>query len=518
MISLMMLTLLYGCSSENDDHAIPKKPVEPLTVSGAMNWYNETVGMLEKQKSTTDSSAEVPYQPLENLAKLFADELWYAVESPLDFGDQSLMIMTPEVSDYTVTHGDDAIKQTLKLVVLRNKETGETYSFIMAVVPELNYMLRKGDELNKITYLSRDSDFDGYIFFFTLDGHLINGWLYEDGKVTGGTNLSGDGKRTKIAKAMYMEIKVCGSYMVECGGGSGGGVDCYTYIEVVYIEDGIGNPSSGGGGNIQYPNSGGGTNTDSWVPIKPTPSGKEKKPGERTDCTEQAAANAKNAKDAITGSSDIVSKINTLKEAARNKPNEYGMVIDSKGGGFQAEKIIGGTDEYITYNVNEYTVYDVHTHNKTDGFSGHSGYTGFSVRDISVTMYANKVFYDHFHGSAPYKGGIVIAYDGSEYVLSVNDAKKARNFYTNNPAKFEADDEEMFNDSGMSKEYDNIYENLLNKGFSYQDSHDYALTYLLDKYDTGLKISKKEDGEAEFKEMKTEFRNAKISYQPKKCP
>ncbi|MDR1504988.1 MAG: hypothetical protein LBT43_21260, partial [Prevotella sp.] len=405
-----------------------------------------------------------------------------------------------------------------KLVVLRNKETGETYSFIMAVVPELNYMLRKGDELNKITYLSRDSDFDGYIFFFTLDGHLINGWLYEDGKVTGGTNLSGDGKRTKIAKAMYMEIKVCGSYMVECGGGSGGGVDCYTYIEVVYIEDGIGNPSSGGGGNIQYPNSGGGTNTDSWVPIKPTPSDKEKKPGERTDCTEQAAANAKNA-DAIMNRSDneIKNKANALRSMAKNNSNyEYSTSIGSVNGEtFYMANIEEGTGNYATAGFAQSTIYGLHTHNNKNG------YTGPSVADIYTLLQANNVLYKKYYDNEGYNlaGGIIFASDGSEYLISIEDRSKANTFYKNQGSLFTPDSSHnYFQDSTLKVKFEDIMDNLLTKGYSHQNSYDFAMTYILDSYNTGIKISKKEAEEKEFKELKTEYRNPKISYQPKKCP
>ncbi|WP_419033823.1 hypothetical protein, partial [Dysgonomonas gadei] len=196
MAVFVTLTLLYGCTADDGDHAITEKPVEPLTVSKAMDWYNASVGVLAKQKSTADSSDEISYKPLGDLAELFTDERWYAVESPLDFGDRNLMIMTPEVGDYTDAHGNEVAKQVLKLVVLRNKETGETYNFIMAVIPELDYMLRKGDGLDKSTYLSTDSDLDGYILFYTLDGQLINGRVYERGKVTGSINSPVEGKKT----------------------------------------------------------------------------------------------------------------------------------------------------------------------------------------------------------------------------------------------------------------------------------------------------------------------------------
>ncbi|MDR2005440.1 MAG: hypothetical protein LBQ74_20650, partial [Prevotella sp.] len=232
--------------------------------SGAMDWYNASVGVLAKQKSTADSSDEISYKPSGNLAELFTDELWYAVESPLDFGDRNLMIMTPEVNNYAETHGDNAAKQEMKLVVLRNKETGETYSFIMAVVPELDYMLRKGDELDKSTYLSPNSDFDGYIFFYTLDGELINGRMYEGGKITGTINSPVEGKKTKIMMAYQMAIRY--SWEQTAGGiidGEFKTTEPKTHSEIVYVtvykDNGIGInntpppptpptiPSSGGG-------------------------------------------------------------------------------------------------------------------------------------------------------------------------------------------------------------------------------------------------------------------------------
>lgn len=68
----------------------------------------------------------------------------------------------------------------------------------------------------------------------------------------------------------------------------------------------------------------------------------------------------------------------------------------------------------------------------------------------------------------------------------------------------------------MNDEYLNIRKNLLNNKYSHQNAHDYALAYMLDKYNAGVKISKKTNSSASFKEMKA----AKTgnNYKPQICP
>ena len=515
LLPLILLAILYACISEHDYQADAKKPVEPLTVSGAMDWYNASADMLEKQKSTVDNPDEISYKPFGNLAELFTDELWYAVESPLDLGDRKLMIMTPEVSNYAETHGYDAIKQTMKLVVLRNKETGDTYSFIMAVIPELDYMLRKGDGLNEITYLSRDSDFDGYIFFYTLDGQLINGWLYKEGKVTGSINLSGDEKRTKIGQAMVVEVTVCGAYVVEYGGESSSGVDCHTYTEVAYVYSDTGYSFSGSGVNTQYLNLNGGSGNNSKLPLKPLPIDEDKQPEIRTDCSGSATTNATNAQNTLTATTDIKNKMNTLREYAKGKSNEFNTYIGSTNlGNYTIGPTVEGDWNSGNVDIFESTLYNVHTHTKSNNLSI-IDYTGPSVEDIYNLLAANE--YYTRSGYTNLRGIIIFAHDGSEYLLSINNRNTAYSFANNKLGLFESNDQGSFANKGMSDDYKSIFNNLKSNGYSIQDSNDYALSYLLDKYNTGLKISKKDKDENGFKETKTNI-DSSNNYKPTICP
>lgn len=268
----LLLLIMSSCSSEDEYYGNGNKPGEPLTIANAMDWYNQAFGSLPSLKSVNEGLGnEAVIEPMWNLAELFSDTLWYAVESPLNFDNHSLVIMTSDVGNYVDTHGNNELKQILRLIVLRSKQTGETYSFIMAVIPELDYMLNKGDRLDENKYLSRDSEFDGLVFFYTVDGEPVNGWLYKDGKIVGGTNLSMEGRITKKIIAVDMAIRVCGDYMVECGSFSGGGTDCITRYETIYINDGGGYSSGGGQVDIDFPrlNGGGGggssSGSSSWT-------------------------------------------------------------------------------------------------------------------------------------------------------------------------------------------------------------------------------------------------------------
>lgn len=212
-------------------------------------------------------------------------------------------------------------------------------------------------------------------------------------------------------------------------------------------------------------------------------------------------------------SPDVLTNLNALREHAKNKGNEWGLRIDFVDGEYKSYALHEGGPGSVSMYVYYDTAYDAHSHPEdTDGYHN---LTGFSMGDVYGTLstggdpkYAN------------YKGSIVIAYDGSEYLLAVNDRAKLQSFWKDDANKklFESGSDSYFKDKNMDKEYRDIREQLEGEGYSPDDANDYAMSYLLDKYDTGLKISKKEKGKSSFKEMKTEENTTTNEYKPTICP
>jgi len=118
----------------------------------------------------------------------------------------------------------------------------------------------KNFNVYRSTYLSREKDFDGYVYFHELDGSFANGWRYSNGKIThtvkmlenSGLARGGHYEYTTYCYPLYR--RVCTGYWqtTESGGREYVEVNCYEeYVrdecrtESVWVPDL--NPGTGGG-------------------------------------------------------------------------------------------------------------------------------------------------------------------------------------------------------------------------------------------------------------------------------
>ena len=67
---------------------------------------------------------------------------------------------------------------------MKDLKTGHVRSFISVFVGSYDY-LKKTKRMSRNSYLYREKDFDGKVLFFKLNGSMINGWKYRDGKIVG---------------------------------------------------------------------------------------------------------------------------------------------------------------------------------------------------------------------------------------------------------------------------------------------------------------------------------------------
>lgn len=195
-LAFVVFLIFYACTSEQDYMPNDKdaQQAQPLTTADAKAWYEKNFGVTPHLKSGEEEESPV-LSPDWDLSQLYEDSLWYAVESPLTVeNDVHINLMTMEVNQYVEAQGDKSLaRQVLRLIVLRNKEDGTTYSFMMAVIPNLDYMLKKGESIEKNKYLTRQTDLSGLVYFYTVDGRFVNGWLYEDGRIVAGTHFDDAG-------------------------------------------------------------------------------------------------------------------------------------------------------------------------------------------------------------------------------------------------------------------------------------------------------------------------------------
>ena len=241
LILLLLLTFaLWSCN--NDEPQAPEIK-GTLTVAKAKEWYENFVmknSLSNQMKAKIAGNGVDSLQPLLNwdIAELDNDSVWSVVELPWEYKDYTVQISNSEVSEYATLQNDKSvIKQVIRLVILQNRKTGETYGFKMVVVPDLDYMLLKDDAIAENKYLQRGSDLSGTVLFYTISDDFVNGWKYKNGKITSQlmkykTDQKSNGFKSSNGLDTYM-VTVCNFYKTEIGNYVSYGSDCYNSYYLV---------------------------------------------------------------------------------------------------------------------------------------------------------------------------------------------------------------------------------------------------------------------------------------------
>jgi hypothetical protein len=131
---------------------------------------------------------------------------------------------------------------------------------------------------------------------------------------------------------------------------------------------------------------------------------------------------------------------------------------------------------------------------------------------LAKTYKANSIDGDTSNITA----NVIIAADGSEYVVYVNDRTAFTSFCndSNNSEFTEPASGGLFKSGTQwANDYEAAKTRLTQQGYSQNDAQSYALSYVLDHYNTGIKIYQKKNGV--FKEQKTTKTNN--NYNPQIC-
>ena len=261
VFSLFVLLVLNGCKKNMLDSSTSTNPssnLNGLSISEAKAWYEQNPAVLFRSTSESKFPFKISF-PFWNKAISTSDSNYYLVDIPVQFEASIGVTISKAPNKPDPGKANDLVR----MLILKSKKFGTIQSALMHVVSDDGIV----DSTN--TYSKRNSRFTGFIFFTNLDGSFINGWKYEDGKIT--MSSSKKTKQSKISKRINMSDALsltdpidpepvdCSSYTVVyeeryCIGDSGDnctpwmyvGEDTYTYCT------GGGGTSGGGDGGIQY--------------------------------------------------------------------------------------------------------------------------------------------------------------------------------------------------------------------------------------------------------------------------
>lgn len=198
---------------------------EELTISAAKMWFDSNYTPVITTR--TNNGEEWLCKPRWDEAKEYNRMQYEVVETPIYTHGAYLILDNETESHWQSDKKQSYIRNNAHLVVLLNKKTKETRSFIMVSIGTYEY-LKNTRTIGKNNYLYRQPDFSGSVFFYEVNGTFINGWRYSEGKIAASlskiTDLKKETSSPNIAtRAMDGCIDVCYPlYGSSCDGGQTG--------------------------------------------------------------------------------------------------------------------------------------------------------------------------------------------------------------------------------------------------------------------------------------------------------
>lgn len=152
-----------------------------LTASEAEQWYADNNLPVATVRSLS-SEDEILTKPKWAEAKESLQGNFEVVETPLMVRGSVIFLDSETKAKFDPKKGSKKIRNIARMVVIKNLKTGEVCNFIMIFVGSYDYLLHTRT-LGKNTYLHREPDFDGNVYFYKPGQGLVNGWKYKAGKI-----------------------------------------------------------------------------------------------------------------------------------------------------------------------------------------------------------------------------------------------------------------------------------------------------------------------------------------------
>lgn len=150
---------------------VKEKESSKFPVSNAMNWFNgNKTSLSNKIKLNSDASflnKIADFTPLWDSARTAVDTNYYVVEAPAYY-----------VKKLGFSNDSIGINGLTRLLILKNKVNDVISAVLMQVHGD------NGNSIDNVHYMDIPESFSGNIFYTTLQGIFLSGFIYEKGHIT----------------------------------------------------------------------------------------------------------------------------------------------------------------------------------------------------------------------------------------------------------------------------------------------------------------------------------------------
>lgn len=188
----LILQIFSGCQKKENDY-LPVLSENNFTQEQAQAWFGSEDISYFTLKSGNTNSKTIGIKPdwcnsiqsQNDREELVEVGLW--MMGGFGFADED------SYKEWTNKKDPVSIGCLTRLVFLKSKDDGKIINFLMTIVGDNNYHHDKASQLSKNSYLSKEKNFSGYVFYHDLNGNFVNGWKYEKGSVVAKTTMTKGG-------------------------------------------------------------------------------------------------------------------------------------------------------------------------------------------------------------------------------------------------------------------------------------------------------------------------------------
>lgn len=183
-----------------------------MSVADAKTWFDtnqKPLMMMMMKAGKLEDRKTVNMKPSWNHAFKSKNSKYEVVECPILTKGVFSMATEGTSSSYESTKNEDYLNSVSRLVVLKYKKDGRIVSFIMTVLGDKNYLEKKKFSMEGESYLSRDKELSGFVYYHSTEGDFVNSWKYNNGKVVAKVEIGEDAApRINLKLMSYIEV-VC---------------------------------------------------------------------------------------------------------------------------------------------------------------------------------------------------------------------------------------------------------------------------------------------------------------------
>lgn len=185
-----ILSMLFACADHmlQDDVSPTAKRSrnrnKELTASIAKEWFESNYTPVVMTRTSNEEGKELTVKPCWDKAKESNRGRFEVVETPTLSRGMHVILDEETAQHWQPGMKADYIRNTTKMVVLKDMVTNKTRSFIMIFVGSYDYLMHTRN-MGRNSYLYREPDYDGLVFYYAINGTFINGWRYSNGKLVG---------------------------------------------------------------------------------------------------------------------------------------------------------------------------------------------------------------------------------------------------------------------------------------------------------------------------------------------